>query len=152
MWARGDKMIKLTGDSRLVPNFTVKEMASRGDLFIDAEVIIFMQMAQELRDWAALIYPIFENDGLIVSNIYRTKDHNNSVGGAKNSAHLNCRAMDVINIPRNDKMIQAFTTAWQTICAMYNKIGGVEIGKDYMHFDNYSDKFGYKKFRIVDKR
>lgn len=146
-------MIQLTDDSRLVKNFTVKEMASRGDLFMDAEVIIFMQMAQELRDWAALIYPIFEDDGLIVSNIYRTKTHNDSVGGAKNSAHLNCRAMDVTNIStKNDKMVQAFITAWQVICAIFGKIGGVEIGKDYMHFDNYSDKFGYKKFRIVDKR
>ena len=146
-------MIKLTGDSRLVPNFTVKEMASRGDLFIDAEVIIFMKMAQALRDWAASTYSIYADDGLITSNIYRTKDHNNSVGGAKNSAHLNCRAMDVTNIStKNDKMVQAFITAWQVICAMFGKIGGVEIGKDYMHFDNYSDKFGYKKFRIVDKR
>lgn len=146
-------MITISDESRIVPNFTFKEMASRGELIMNPEIVIFMQMAQELRDWLVKTYPIYTNDGIIVSNIYRTPKHNAEVGGAVNSCHLDSRAFDMININTKDEdLVQMLKIAWQVICVIRKKIGGIEIGKDYMHFDNYSDKFGVKTFRLVDKR
>ena len=146
-------MIQIDDNSKVTKNFTVKEVASRGFIFRNEETDIFMDMLQLLRDTSANTYPQFTEDGLIPSNIQRSKSHNKSVGGASNSAHLDGRAADITNInTKDEKLVQWFITAWKIICTMFNKIGGVEIGKDYMHFDNYSDKFGYKRFRIVDKR
>jgi hypothetical protein len=37
---------------------------------------------------------------LIVSSGYRPKKINDSVGGAKNSAHLSCEAIDIVDVSR----------------------------------------------------
>lgn len=146
-------MITITDDSQITKNFSAKEVASRGVLMMNDDIREFMDMAQELRNVAALTYVLHNKNGLITSCIQRQPQHNKDVGGASNSCHLDGLAMDVININMSiESHIQFFITAWRVICSIHGKIGGVEIGTNYMHFDNHSDKFGYTEFRLVDNR
>ena len=140
---------------RIVKNFTLEEMknslaAEEIKLELTPEVIEHAQMIQELRDWAVKTYPTTFKDGLSVSSWYRTKQFNKSVGGASNSIHLIARATDINNIPQS--LFEQFITAWQVICSNHNKIGGVELYSWGIHFDSFSDKFGYNEFRIKDNR
>ena len=140
----------------IVKNFSLKEMMNseaKDDikLVITPEVAEHAQMMQELREWAVKTYPnIFVTNGLLVSSWYRTPAFNKSVGGAGNSAHLDGRATDIRNVPQT--LYKEFTTAWQVICSIHNKVGGVELYPTFIHFDSYSDKFGFKGFRLVDNR
>jgi hypothetical protein len=107
-------------------------------------------MMEELRMWAVRTFPDVFPKGLKVSSWYREKNYNRSVGGASNSAHLDGRATDINNIPAN--LYDAFIIAWRVICSIHNKVGGIELYAWGMHFDNFSDKFGYKEFRVKDNR
>ena len=139
-------MITVSEGSGIVENFTFEEMASRGELKSNTEIAEFMNMLQDLRNWAASTFEIFKDDGLITSNIYRTEEHNRDVGGSKNSIHLNCRAADFTNVPKH--LYNEFTTAWQVICRTHNKIGGINLYDWGIHVDNFEDKFGHKEFVI----
>lgn len=70
-------------------NFTPAEMACKdGTPFpLNNETAAFMDKLQALRVY--LGFP------LIINSAYRTATHNASVGGAKNSAHLYGRAVDI---------------------------------------------------------
>lgn len=145
-------------EGRIVKNFSFKEMANnetsdKVKLRIDTpESTEHVFMMQELRDWAVKTYPDIFADGLNVSSWYRTKEYNArpTIKGASNSAHLDCRATDLNNIP--EYLYDSFTTAWQVICSIHGKVGGIELYKWGMHFDSYSDKFGFDKFRLKDNR
>lgn len=134
-------------EGRIVKNFSFKEMSNNEadediKLILTPEVVEHAQMMQELRDWYG--------NPLNVSSWYRTATFNKKCGGASNSAHLDGRATDINNIPKS--MYYDFTVAWQVICSSRGKIGGVEMYPWGMHFDSYSDKFGFKEFRIKDNR
>lgn len=134
-------------EGRLTKNFSLKEIMNNlakdeVKLVITPELVEHAQMMQELRDWYG--------KPLNVSSWYRAKNFNKSVGGASNSAHLDGRATDINNIP--ESLYSEFITAWQVICSIHNKIGGIELYEWGMHFDSYSDKFGFKTFRIKDNR
>lgn len=138
----------MTGN--ITKNFTVKELASRGELHFTPAMLEFVQMTQELRDWAASVYPSHAKSGLIISNCYRSAKHNKDVGGSSNSAHLDGRAMDITNVKPDT--YQTFTTAWQAICSAHGKIGGINYYKWGVHITDYEDKFGNKAFTIRDLR
>lgn len=134
-------------DGRLVKNFSLQEMENTQakdyvKLVLTPEVVEHAIMMQELRDWY--------DKPLNVSSWYRTASFNKQAGGASNSAHLDGRATDINNIP--ESLYEKFVTAWQVICSNHGKIGGVELYKWGMHFDSYSDKFGFKAFRLKDNR
>lgn len=149
-------MMAYITDGRIVKNFSLAEMTNKQakdeiKLVLTPEVVEHAQMMQELRGWAVKTYPnIFATNGLLVSSWYRTPAFNKSVGGAGNSAHLDGRATDIRNVPQT--LYKEFTTSWQVLCSMHGKVGGVELYSWGMHFDSYSDKFGFKEFRIVDNR
>jgi hypothetical protein len=151
-----EKVITVSDETRIVPHFTFKELANNESTELPKykletmEAVEHLQMIEELRMWAVRMYPDKFPNGLCVSSGFRNPKFNRKVGGASNSCHLDSRATDFNNIPQSCYL--AFMYAWSTICSIHNKIGGVEYGRGYMHFDSYSDKFGYKKFRIVDKR
>ena len=131
---------------RLVPNFSLEEMmntkADGVKLILTPEVVEHAQMMQELRDWYGR--------PLNVSSWYRTPAFNTSVGGSSNSTHLDGLATDINNIPAN--MYERFITAWQVICKNHKKVGGIVLYSWGIHFDSYSDKFGFSSFRLVDRR
>lgn len=137
-------------DGRITKNFSLAEMTNKQatdtvKLVLTPEVVEHAQMMQELRDCYG--------KPLEVSSWYRTKAFNKKCDGASNSAHLDGRATDINNInTRDDALVQKFVCWWQAICAAHSKIGGVEVYKWGMHFDSYSDKFGYKSFRYKDNR
>lgn len=131
----------------LVKNFTLAEMTNKNasdevKLVLTPEVVEHAQMMQELRNWCGR--------PLNVSSWYRTLTYNKAHNGASNSCHLDGRATDINNI--SEVEFHDFTIAWQAICAAHGKIGGCCYYKWGMHFDSYSDKFGYKTFRITDYR
>ena len=135
-------------DGRIVKNFSLAEMTNKQakdevKLVLTPEVIEFAQMMQELRNWYG--------KPMNVSSWYRTKSFNSGLkGSSPNSAHLDCRACDINNIPQN--LFDDFTIAWQTICTLHGKIGGVNYYSWGMHFTDHEDKFGHKAFQIRDKR
>ncbi len=143
-------------DGRIVKNFSLAEMTNKQakdetKLVLTPEVVEFAQMMQELREWAAKTYPqIFSKQGLIVSSWYRTATFNREIGGSSNSAHLDGRACDINNIPQS--LYRDFTIAWQVICSIHDKVGGVNYYSWGMHFTDHEDKFGHKTFQIRDKR
>lgn len=136
-------------EGRIVPNFSLKEMSNNEatediKLILTPEVVEHAQMMQELRNWYG--------NPLSVSSWYRTKKYNAEMKpkGASNSAHLDGRATDINNIPQG--LYHDFTVAWETICILHNKIGGIELYEWGIHFDSHSDKFGSTKFRLKDNR
>lgn len=141
MWT-GDKMNRY-----ITHDFRYDELASRGELpQRNKDIFTFANMAQELREWAAESYQWHNKDGLILSNWYRTKKHNDDVGGAKNSAHLDARAMDIVNVRQNT--FNEFIAAWRVICSKYHKIGGINLYDWGIHITDYEDKFGHKSFIV----
>ena len=139
-------MAYITG-GRITKNFSLAEMANKEaadaiKLELSPEVVEHAKMMQELRDWYG--------KPLNVSSWYRTETFNKKIGGASNSAHLDGRATDINNIPEG--LYGDFAIAWEAICAIHKKIGGVELYNWGMHFDSYSDKFGYREFRKKDNR
>lgn len=136
-------------DGRIVKNFTLDEMTNKQasdeiKLVLTPEVVEFAQMMQELRNWY--------NKPMMVNSWYRTKLFNAKCGGASNSVHLDGRACDIGISNLTDLQFKHFTDKWKQICKKHNKIGGINRYTWGMHFDNYEDKFGYKKFVIRDKR
>lgn len=145
LWT-GDRVI--TG--RIAKYFTIDEIDSRGDLDVTPEMVDFLHMADDLREWAAFRFPKHAKSGLIISNCYRTEKHNKEVGGDKNSAHLDGRAMDITNVSK--ETYDEFIAMWKFICLKYNKIGGINLYKWGIHITDYENKFGHKVFQIRDWR
>lgn len=134
-------------DGRITKNFSLWEMMNKEadestKLVLTPENTEFTQMMQELREWYG--------KPLEVSSWYRTPASNEKVGGDSKSAHLDGRACDINNIPQN--LYKDFTTAWQVICSIHGKIGGVNYYDWGMHFTDYEDKFGNTKFVIRENR
>jgi len=130
-----------------VKNFSLAEMTNKQakdeiKLVLTPEVVEFAQMMQELRDWYG--------KPLEVSSWYRTVDFNKQIGGSPNSAHLDGRACDINNIPAS--LYKDFTIAWQVICSIHGKVGGIGYYDNFMHFTDHEDKFGHKTFQIRDYR
>ena len=144
-------------DGRIVKNFSLTEMKNNQadddvKLVITPELVEHAFMMQELREWAVSTYPTKFKKGLHVSSWYRTKKFNarKDVGGHVNSCHLQGQATDIDNIPEN--LYNEFVIAWQVICSIHKKIGGVEMYKWGMHFDSDSGRYGTKTFRVRDNR
>lgn len=125
--------------SRLVENFTFKEMNITSLKQLNPEIVEFSQMVQKLRDYL--------NKPINVNSWLRSTRHNKRVGGSSNSIHLDGRAVDIAN---TDYI--TVTNAWRAICRHHDKIGGINYYSTFIHIDNYEDKFGYNKFVIRDYR
>lgn len=134
----------------ITKNFSVEEISSRGELHLTPELISFVGIAQELRDWAALRFPRHAKNGLIISNCYRTAKHNKDVGGSTNSAHLDGRAMDITNVQQ--ATFDEFRFMWEFLCSKYNRIGGINYYTWGIHITDYENKFGNKVFQVRDYR
>jgi len=146
LWT-GDKIMAYITSGFMVKNFSLAEMTNKQakdeiKLGLTPEVVEFAQMMQELRDWYG--------KPLNVSSWYRTANFNREIGGSSNSAHLDGRACDINNIPQS--LFHDFTIAWQVICSIHCKVGGVNYYKWGMHFTDHEDKFGHKTFQVRDKR
>ena len=132
----------------MVKNFSLAEMTNNQaddeiKLVLTPEVTEFAQMMQELRDWYG--------KPMNVSSWYRTKRFNDGLkGSSPTSAHLDGRACDINNIPQS--LYHDFTIAWQVICSIHDKVGGVNYYDTFMHFTDFEDKFGHKTFQIRDRK
>jgi uncharacterized protein YcbK (DUF882 family) len=132
----------------IVKNFSLAEMTNKQakdeiKLVLTPEVTEFAQMMQELRDWYG--------KPMEVSSWYRTKNFNKGLkGSSPTSAHLDGRACDINNIPQS--LYHDFSIAWQVICSIHGKVGGVNLYGWGMHFTDFENKFGNKVFQIRDKR
>lgn len=134
-------------EGRLVPNFSLAEMANKqaGEttkLVLTPEMAEHARMMQELREWYG--------KPLNVSSWYRTKEFNKACGGDADSAHLCGLATDINNIPM--EMYEEFIIAWKAICAVHKKIGGVNCYSWGMHFCSDEARFGHKSFKVRDYR
>ena len=86
--------------------------------FMDDE---FLEMLDNARHMAGI--PFIINSG------YRTKEHNRSVGGKKNSAHLDGFAADISATTSRERM----WIVGALLEAGFNRIG---IGRTFIHVDN----------------
>jgi hypothetical protein len=144
-------MLKITDkDDRLVENFTLYEMSckSAGNaLILTPEALLHLTVMQYLRKWY--------NKPMTVNSWYRTVEHNKTVGGAKDSAHLTCTACDIA-LPAGwtDAQWQNMAEKWYLLCKEHLPYtgGSIEIAPTWMHFDirprtkftvmNHKDKRG----------
>lgn len=144
--------VKLNGMEYLVPNFRVWELANTEaresvKLEISQRSWEFIKELQKLRDRYFTTYRV----GLDVSSMYRTVTFNKSCGGSVNSAHLDGRACDFINIPQS--RYATVTDMWREICAQAGKTGGINYYKDNrIHVTDFEQKFGHSQFYIRDYR
>lgn len=83
------------------------------------------QTCQTKLDLAEVYYgsPIF------VTSAYRTKEHNEEVGGAKNSYHLKGEAVDIRMPPSSAQLAKL---VWALVTADFRGIG---IYSDHIHAD-----------------
>jgi len=140
-------------DGRIVENFSLNEMANTKaiediKLVLTPSVTLHCLMMQELRRWY--------NKPMTVNSWYRSKSFNASVGGDKNSCHLDGIATD-INLPNlSDQQRTNFINKWKEICIKYGVIGGVSIYAWGLHFDSNNNPKRYggnnPNFRITDFR
>ena len=112
------------GNINIVPNFKVKEFASKDGadtIKIDMELAYVLQ---KIREIAGVTY---------INSGYRTVAHNKKVGGASNSYHLYGRAADIrcpnVNI--------------ETICNIANSLGvqGIIRYNSFVHVDTRTNKY-----------
>ncbi len=143
-------------DGKIAKNFTLNELANnmakeKVKLQITPEFISFINRVQRARDVMVAMYPShYTRLGFIVNSCYRTKAFNASVGGDKNSAHLEGRAIDISSIPKEH--YNTLTNVWQTICEQDNMIGGINYYTWGVHLTDNEDRFGRHDFTIRDLR
>lgn len=109
---------------RLWPNFTPRELASKGDgsLKIDVDALNRLQHARNIL-----------GGPIIVNAAYRDPKHNASVGGASKSLHLEGRAFDIaIEDSNKNKLI-----------AIFKEVGFTGFGVNYtthIHIDTGKER------------
>lgn len=126
-------------NGRLVRNFTLNEMSCNGVLVLNPDIVLFAKMMQDLRDEL--------NKPINVNSWYRTAHHNIIVGGSRNSIHLDGRACDIASTEYD-----RICSYWKSICASYSRIGGINFYDNFIHLDNFENKFGHCSFVIRDYR
>lgn len=137
-------MVNVAG--KITENFTVEELANNKaqeviKINLTPKLIEFIQMVQELRD----VY----GKPINVNSCYRTESYNRSVGGDKNSAHLEGVALDFKAHPEDYVKL---TEWWRAICSSHNKIGGINYYTNGVHITNDEARFGNKSFTVRDYR
>ena len=114
-------------------SFSVREMACKCDRCkhdYDAKMnTAFMLKLQKVRDLMA--------DPMIPTSAYRCPEHNEDVGGVKNSFHTQGRAVD---IACTDSKYRARLLQYAIKAGLY----GIGIAKDFIHLDDRP----FSKFKI----
>src|SRR5688572_15690312 len=108
---------------KLSKNFNSAEFACRhcGQFQVDARLV---QALQELRDIAGRpVHP---------TNVYRCPEHNDAVGGEKNSLHVLGRAADFIVVGLS--VVQTYELT-KLVKAFAESGIGVYIGEGFVHAD-----------------
>ena len=131
----------------ITKNFTIQEIANNDSLkmcklVLTPETIEFAQMLQTLRNQYG--------KPLNVNSWYREADFNKKISGHKNSIHLDGRAVDLAVPDHNTQDL--LVNLWKKICFANKKIGGANLYSNFIHLDNYEDKFGYKEFVVRNRR
>lgn len=155
LWIPTDRIVTVTlaGTEKLAPNFTARELANTKaretvKLEMGQRSWEFLRELQRLRD---RYYAQFGR-GLDVSSFYRTASFNKTLAGASpNSAHLDARAADLINIPQT--RYDLIARWWSDITAAAGKVGGINYyADDRVHVTDYEQKFGNSAFKVRDYR
>ena len=124
--------IKTQGNLQLTKNFKVSEFKSRSYpvVFIGDEIL---EVLQNLRD--RLGVPINVNSG------FRNKNHNDSVGGSTNSAHLLGLAADI-----SCNTVPAWRVAHMLYMLYYKQVAiGLHTKENYVHVDTLYRGNWYKE-------
>lgn len=128
-----------SGNVAVVPNFKVREMASKDGadkVLIDYEL---MCIAQLMRD--------IVNTALKVNSGYRTKTHNKNVGGADNSYHLYGRAMDLSGYNVSSLCNIAYSIGVKGIIK-YPTFVHIDTRANKYHATNKGQSMSYTKINI----
>lgn len=117
-------------------NFKMREfISSDGYAIWNNEIAEFVIMVQKFRTWYGR--PINP------SSWFRTLEHNNKIGGSKNSEHLRGTAIDIrypqefysFTPSRKDEFVKNIENKWREICKSHGKIGSIEICDRHFHLD-----------------
>lgn len=101
---------------KLTEHFTLEEYTKNQTetCYLTREAFEHFQMLEEFRLWYG--------KPLTVSAAYRTPKYNASVGGVKNSNHLNGCAVDLTMKIDHTEFIR-LAKRWKMICEKYNTVG-----------------------------
>ena len=103
-------------------NFTPKEIACKGtgEIIINEDALDCLQYARELY-----------GKPMVINSAYRSISHNKSIGGSKNSRHLNGSAFDIKCAPEDrDELIRVLRAAGFTGIGRYNTFVHADSGRE----------------------
>lgn len=144
-----DYEVEMDPNARIRKNFKLYELANNKgsaelpQFIINADVDLFLDMIQELRNWWA--------KSMTVNSCFRQAAYNKSVGGSSNSLHLKALALDW-GVKLTDAQRSKLRDKWADICQAHGRIGGINYYSWGVHLDAFEDNFGYKSFVVRDYR
>jgi len=105
-------------------------------MLINPDVIRQYQMLDEFREWF--------NRPMAINSGYRCKTYNASIGGAKDSKHVEGIATDwalpeeffALTPARKRSFMNNCRDKWFKLCSKYGVSGGVGFYDTFMHFDS----------------
>ena len=120
---------------QLTKNFTIEEFDCNDGTQVPCEFIDNVTKVAEnlqvLRDYL--------NDPIMITGSgYRTKEHNDSVGGAKESQHLIANAADINAKNKTPKELAKVIEKLISLGKM--REGGIGIYKGFVHYDRRGTK------------
>ena len=126
-------------DGQITPHFNIWEFRCRAnnEILINEGVLAHIQRLEKFRAWY--------KRAMIINSGYRTPEHNKTIGGAKDSFHMQGIASD-ISLPlgefssfseaRKEEFLQNIKKKWTEICNADGLGGGVGFYDVFFHLDS----------------
>ncbi|MEB3286185.1 MAG: D-Ala-D-Ala carboxypeptidase family metallohydrolase [Vampirovibrionales bacterium] len=110
-------------EQALSPNFLLGEFLHPGIRYLPLPIISNLQkLAQSLET----VRTRLGDRPIVITSGYRSVEHNKTVGGAKNSYHLQGMAADIVVPGVSPKEVQTILTDWP---------GGMGLAETFTHLD-----------------
>jgi hypothetical protein len=149
----GDDVVVCSG--RPFEYFSVEEIANNDNdetvkLVWTPELLVQGHNMDLLREFLTQTFPKDFPYGIHVTSWWRSQLFNRKFGGATNSNHLIGGATDTDSVPQ--RLFEEAIKAWRAITLATGCVGGIELYDWGMHFDSFSDRYGYSTLRVKDNR
>ena len=140
--------VEISANTHITKNFTFGELANNQakdavKAIYNDDIYMFACMLQELRDWFG--------KSIKCNSWCRTKAFNKACGGSPNSLHLKGFAFDW-GIKHNQQQHLNVQNKWESICAKWGVIGGINHYTGGYHLSIHENLLGNTKFTVRDYR
>lgn len=129
-------------DSEQKQFFTLEDINSRGKKPEGELVNNAKRLVKTLNTVQKELYKKDAGFTIVLTSTYRNKEHNTSVGGAKNSYHLYARAADFKVNGMDAEQVQKFVKSLMEAGKI--PIGGIGLGSTFTHIDNRGERKAWR--------